>query len=156
MGARLGLEGALYRNSATYNAPVLVKVDNCTDLTLSLEKAEADITTRGSAGWKVVAAALKDGTIDFSMIKDSTDPNYVAFRDSFMASGMAAGAIEVFVMSADVDEPDSEGLRATIMVSKWNDNQQLTEGQKVDVSIRPTYSLHPPQWVQGSPYSAYD
>ncbi len=156
MGVRLGLEAVLYRNTGTYNVPVLVKVDNVKDLTLNLEKGEADVTTRGNNGWKAMVGVLKDATIDFGMVWNTSDANFAAIRDSFMASDVTGATIEFFVMSADVDEADAEGLRASFMVSKFTKNEALEEAQSVDVTIRPTFSTHAPEWVEGGPYSAYD
>jgi hypothetical protein len=156
MGVRLGLEGVLYRNSGTYEAPTLVRVDNCRDLTLNLEKNTADVTTRGNNGWRAMIGVLKDSTIDFGMIWNTEDANFQAIKDAFLASSLAAQSIEFFVMSADIDEADSEGLRATFMVERFTKNEPLEEAQNVDVSIRPTFADHAPEWVEGGPYAAFD
>lgn len=156
MGVRLGLEAVLYRNTGTYNVPVLVKVDNCKDLTLNLEKNDSDVTTRGNNGWRAKVGVLKDGTVDFSMVWNTSDTNFQAIKDAFLASSVASASIEFFVLSADADETDSEGLRATFMVTKFTKNEALEEAQMVDVSITPTYATHAPEWVSGTTFGAYD
>jgi hypothetical protein len=153
---RLGLEAVLYRNSGTYGSPTLVAVTNVKDLTLNLEKATADVSTRGNAGWRAMIGALKDATIDFGMVWNTSDANFTAIRDAFLANDLAGQSIEFFVMSADVDETDSQGLRATFMVEKFTKNEALEDSQGVDVTIRPTFSDHAPQWVAAGPYSGFD
>lgn len=153
---RLGLEAVLYVNTGSYGSPTLVKVDNVKDLTLSLEKNTADVTTRGNNGWRAMLGVLKDATVDFGMVWNTSDPNFVLIRNAFLATTLAAQTLEFFVLSADVDEADCEGLRASFMVEKFVKNEQLEEAQNVDVSIRPTYATVAPQWVTGGPYSAFD
>jgi predicted secreted protein len=153
---RLGLEAKLYRNAGTYEAPELVEVDNVKDLTLNLEKNTADVTTRGSGGWRQMVAVLRDGTIDFGMLYKPSDANFQAIRDAFLADDLDDQSIEFFVMSTDVDDADSEGLRATFMVEKFTANQPLEEAQMFDVTIRPTVAAHNPAWVTGGAYGAYD
>ena len=65
MTIKLGMEAKLYRNTGTYALPTWVEMINVKDLTLNLEAGEADVTTRGNAGWKATIAALKDGSIEF-------------------------------------------------------------------------------------------
>lgn len=153
---RLGLEGKLYRNTGNYAVPVLSEVTNIKDLTLNLEKNTADVTTRGSLGWRQMVAVLKDSTIDFNMVWRPSDTHFAAIKTAFLATDVDAGSIEFFILSADVDEADSEGLRATFMVEKFSKNEPLEEAQNVDVTIRPTISDHPPEWVTGGTYAAYD
>jgi predicted secreted protein len=159
MGLRLGLEAKLYRNTGTLGSasPTLNPIDNCRDLTITLEKNEADVTTRGANGWRQLVGVLKDATIEFSMIKDGADADYVAIRDAFYAASAPATQLDIFVMSADVDESDSEGIRAVCIVTGLTDNQPLEEAQTVDVTLRPTYfPAMPPAVVTGTTYGAYD
>jgi hypothetical protein len=152
MALRLGIDAKLYRNTGNYATPVLNPVDNCRDLTLGLEKNEADVTTRGNDGWRALVGVLKEATIEFNMIADGADEDYIAFRDAFLNNTN----IEVFVMSADVDEADSEGLRATCSVLGFTRNEPLEEALNIDVTLRPTYNTNAPEWVDGSDIAAYD
>ena len=68
MTIKLGMEAKLYRNTGTYAAPTWVEMTNVKDVTLNLEAGEADVTTRGNAGWRATIAALKDGSIEFEMV----------------------------------------------------------------------------------------
>jgi predicted secreted protein len=156
MAVRLGIEGKLYRNSGTYGGPTLVEVTNVKDVTLNLEKATADITTRGSLGWRQMVGTLRDATVDFQMVWNTGDANFTAIKNAFLANDVAGQTMELFIMSTDVDDADSEGLRASFMVEKFTRNEALEDAMTVDVTIRPTFSANPPAWVSGTPYAAYD
>jgi hypothetical protein len=96
MGVRLGLEAKLYRNTGTSGSPTWTEMTNVKDLTLNLEASEADVTTRGNAGWRATLAALKDASIEFEMVWDTADAAFTAIKDAFF--GRIAGAA-----SRDVD-----------------------------------------------------
>lgn len=156
MAAVLGLEAVIYRNTGTYGTPVLSPVTNVKDLTLNLEKGTTDVTTRATNGWRTMIGVLKDATIDFQMIWDTSDTHFAAIKDAFLATSLAAQTLEFFIMSADVDTSGSEGLRASCMVEKFTRNEPLEEAITVDVTIRPTSATNAPAWVTGSTYAAYD
>src|SRR5690606_3721511 len=107
---KLGMEAKLYRNTGTYAAPTWVEMLNVKDLTLNLEASEADVTTRGNAGWRATIAALKDGSIEFEMVWDTGDPDFTAIKDAFFGNT----SIEFAVMDGAVASSGSQGLRATM------------------------------------------
>ncbi|MGL6097131.1 MAG: phage tail tube protein [Fimbriiglobus sp.] len=142
MGARLGLDAKLYRNTGSFLAPAWDEVDNVKDVTLTLEAGEADVTTRGNNGWRATVATLKDAGIEFEMVWDSADPDFSAFRDAFLNRG----AVEVAVMDGPIAQSGSQGLRATCMVTKFTRTEPLEEAITVAVTIKPTFSDNPPIW----------
>ena len=73
MSIKLGMNGKLYRNTGTYEAPAWEEIANAKDVTLSLETGEADVTTRANNGWKASKATLKDGSVEFEMVWDTED-----------------------------------------------------------------------------------
>jgi hypothetical protein len=155
MGLRVGLEAKLYRNTGTAGSasPTLNEVGNCRDLTLGMEKNTTDVTVRANNGWRANKGVLKDGTIEWSMIADGEDADYVAFRDAFLNNT----DVDIFVMSSDVDNADSEGLRAVVSINNFTRNEPLEEALTVDITAQPTYfPAMPPHWVTGSTYGAYD
>ena len=96
---KLGMEAKLYRNTGSFAAPTWVEMTNVKDLTLNLEAAEADVTTRGNAGWRATIAALKDGSIEFEMVWDPADAGFTAIQDAYFNNT----TVEFAVM--DGDEP---------------------------------------------------
>ena len=65
MSTRLGMDAKLYRNAGSFGSPIWTEVTNVKDLTLNLEKGEADVTTRANGGWRATVGTLKDASIDF-------------------------------------------------------------------------------------------
>ena len=100
MGVKLGLDAKLYRNTGTSGSPTWVEMTNVKDLTLNLEASEADVTTRGNAGWRATLAALKDASIEFEMVWDTADAAFTAIKDAFFGST----SVEFAVMDGDIDD----------------------------------------------------
>ncbi|MEQ8789483.1 MAG: phage tail tube protein [Pirellulaceae bacterium] len=147
MSTRLGMDAKLYRNTGDYATPVWVEVSNVKDVTLNLEKGEADVTTRANGGWRATVGTLKDASIEFQMVWDTVDAGFDAIRQAFFNNT----PLEFAVMDGDITDPDSEGLRATFDIFNFTRNEALEEAIMVDVSIKPTYADNAPEWITGGP-----
>lgn len=147
MATRLGMDAKLYRNTGTYALPTWVEVSNVKDVTLNLEKGEADVTTRANQGWRATVGTLKDASIEFQMVWDTVDAGFDAIRQAFFNNT----PLEFAVMDGDITDPDSEGLRATFDIFNFTRNEALEEAILVDVSIKPTYAANAPEWMTGGP-----
>lgn len=143
MTIKLGMEAKLYRNSGTYAAPTWVEMINVKDLTLNLEAGEADVTTRGNAGWRATIAALKDGSIEFEMVWDTGDADFTAIQQAFFGNT----DLEFAVMDGDVASSGSQGLRATMAITNFSRSEALEEAIGVSVTAKPTYADNPPEWM---------
>ena len=143
MAVRLGLDAKLYRNTGTFAAPVWNEVKNVKDVTLNLEAGEADVTTRGNAGWRATVATLKDGSIEFEMVWDTADDDFAAIRDTFLNRA----GVEFAVMDGDITLTGSQGLQATCIVTNFSRNESLEEAFPLSVTVKPTFSVNPPSWV---------
>jgi hypothetical protein len=162
MAALLGMNAKLYRlttgtraswASADSNgisiaaAPSnLDEIVNVKDLSLSLSTDKADVTTRGNNGWKATEPTLKDGTINFQMVFDSSDADFTALQRAFLNNTVIALA----ALSGDKATVGSQGLWADFKVSNFTKSENLTEAQMYDVELTPAYSSVAPQWVQVS------
>jgi predicted secreted protein len=145
MSTRLGMDAKLYRNTASFGSPTWTEVTNVKDLTLNLEKGEADVTTRANGGWRATVGTLKDASIEFQMVWDTADAGFSAMQQAFFSNT----PIEFAVMDGDITDPDSEGLRATFDIFSFTRNEALEEAIMVDVTIKPTYAANAPQWING-------
>ncbi len=143
MTVKLGLEAKLYRNSASYDTPGWSEMTNVKDVTLSLEAGEADVTTRGNGGWRATIAALKDGSIEFEMVWDTQDAGFTAVQSAFFGNT----DVEFAVMDGSMEQTGSQGLRATMSITNFSRNEPLEEAITVSVTAKPTYALHPPEWI---------
>ncbi len=81
---KLGLEAVLTIDG--------VEITNVKDLTVSLEKAEADASTRANNGWRATVGTLKDASIEFTVLNKEGDSPSDCFK--------VYGAVVIRVMSA--------------------------------------------------------
>jgi len=63
--AKLGLEAVLTIDG--------VEITNGKDLTVNLEKAETDASTRANNGWRANLGTLKDASIEFAVLNNEGD-----------------------------------------------------------------------------------
>lgn len=138
----LGKDCKLYRNTGSYGTPTWNEIPNVKDLGLDLETSEADVTTRGNNGWEAVVAALNRGGINFQMVYDTADPDFVALRDAYLNKTTT----EFAVMDGDITVSGKQGLRATCMMVTFSMTENLEEAVMVDVAIKPTYAANAPSW----------
>lgn len=144
MAFKLGLETKLYYDTDGADVTAWVENTNVRDLTLNLETATDDVTTRGGNGFRQTAATLKDGSTDFQMIYDPADPHFAAFKDAFF--NPADRVIGIWVADGDQVTSGTQGLKADMMVTNFTINQNLEEAVKVDVTVAPTFSAYTPNW----------
>lgn len=143
MGVKLGMDAKLYRNTGSYGTPVWNEVENVKDVTLNLEAGEADVTTRGNAGWRANIATLKDASLEFEMVWDTADDDFTAIRTAFLTNG----TVEFAVLDGDITTAGSQGLRASMAITNFSRAEPLEEAIKVSVTAKPTYADNPPEWM---------
>lgn len=119
-----------------------IELTNVQDVTLNLEKSEADVTTRGNNGWRARKGTLKDGTIDFKMVWDDTDDNFNILKDAFL-DGNVVGV-------QCLSETDGSGLEADMEVFSFTRNEALEEAIVANVTLKIARSDTPPEWVEAS------
>jgi predicted secreted protein len=145
MAIRLGIDCKLYfNNGGDWAAPTWQEIGNARDVNLSLETGEADVTTRGNAGWRATLATLKEGSIEFEMIWDTEDDAFAAFQQAYFSNA----PIEVAAMDGDVAASGSSGLHAEFSVTNFSRNEPLEEAVTASVTIKPTYSANAPEWLE--------
>ena len=147
MATRLGMDAKLYQNTGSYATPTWEEIGNVKDVTLNLEKGEADVTTRANNGWRATVGTLKDASIEFQMVWDTLDTGFDAIRQAFFSNT----PIEFAVMDGAITDLDAEGLRATFDIFNFTRNEALEEAIMVDVTIKPTYADNAPEWITGGP-----
>lgn len=109
------------------------ELDAAKDVNLPLDKAEADMTSRKNKGWKNTRGGLKDASLTFEMIWDSTDLNIRAVRTAYMTNVQMAMAI----MDGDIAVNDNEGFIANFEIMNFDFQQPLEEGVTIAVTAKP-------------------
>lgn len=143
----LGKDCKLYRNTGTYATPTWNIIDSAADVTLELETAEADVTTRGNNGWRANVATLKDASIQFEMVWDPAADDNTALVNAFLNNSV----IELLVLDGPVSTNGSQGLRASCMITGFSRSEPLEEAVKTQVTAKPTLAANPPSWFVVTP-----
>lgn len=143
MGAILGADCKLYRNTGTVNSPTWDEVTIVRDLTLNLEKGEADATTRGAGGWEQILAGLKKASVDFEIVWDKASADFTAFKDAFFNGT----TVECAVLDGVANTNGTSGLRSDMAVIAFNRNEQLQQAVNAGIKMRPGYSSTAPSWM---------
>ncbi len=143
MGFKLGMEAVLnYKVDGQGAGGAWTELTNVRDVTLNLEAAEADLTTRGNQGWRANVATLKSATIEFEMVWDTADAGFTAIRNAYLNNAIIGFQV--------LDDTGGEGLQADFMISSFSRSEPLEEGITVSVSAKVAYSATPPSWIGGA------
>lgn len=124
----------------------LAIVSGVRDNTATLEKGEADVTTRDNDGWEATQTTLKKASIEFDLIYDPTKASHKALLKSYLSST----TIAIAALDGDKATAGVEGLWADFVVTTFTKAEQLQEGQSVSVTLKPALSDVPPEWVRTS------
>lgn len=136
MSIVLGFNAKLFRGEAGSQASILMT--NVRDLTLNIEKGEADITTRASNGWRSTIGTLKSGTLEFQMNYDTQDEDYNAVKNAFINDKNIA-----FFIS----DGEGNGLDADFSITAFNEEQPSEDVIKISVTAKPATVSRAPQFV---------
>ena len=143
MSIKLGLDAKLYFCAAGIGGtPTWTELTNVKNVTLSLQKGEADVTTRANSGWKATAATLKEGSIEFEMVWDTADAGFTAIKNAWFNNTLVGLA----VMDGPVATVGSQGLWADCAIIDFSRDEPLEDALTVKVTAKPTYSVNAPIW----------
>lgn len=139
----VGLECIAYRNTGTSGTPIWTPCDNVKDVTLNLEKGEADVSRRGSGGWKDRKGTLKDASVDLGLVWVAAGTDCAAFRSGFLSGD----PIEMAFASGPIATIGTEYFRCVFEVFKFTKEEPLEDGVTHSVNIKKTYSATVPTFV---------
>jgi hypothetical protein len=146
MATRLGLDGKLYYNANSYASPDWQELTRIKDVTINQSLGEADVSTRAGAGWREMVGTLLDGSVDFSLLQapvGEVDAAFDAVSDAFYGRT----DIEFLILNGAIGEAGVRGLRATMIVTKFDETQGLEDATMHDVTIRPTPAANAPERI---------
>jgi hypothetical protein len=142
MGYKLGKDCKAYvftnvltqKWDGTGAAPTHTEMPNVKDVTVNLETGEADITTRANNGWRATAATLKNGSVDFEMLWDASDPGFSKIQTAWSNSA----EIGLAFMDGAIDGAGNSGLASNFTVTNFSRSEPLEEAVKVSVTVKPS------------------
>lgn len=158
MGALLGLNAKLYSATtrATWGtlgtdgythegaAPTLTEMTNVKDLSINVETSEADVTTRGNAGWEASLATTKKAELSFNMVYDTSDAGLLLVQKSYFTNAN----LPLAVLDGPKATTGTRGFWADWMVTKFEKTENLGDAQMVSVTLKPGYSSVAPEPVK--------
>jgi len=149
MAVKLGIDGKLYYCAAGIGGtPEWTEVTAAKDVTCTINKGEADVSTRGGGGWKATIGAMKDASIEFEIVYDDADAAVQAILDAFLAGSILGLA----VAKGDITVNGTKVFMADCAVLKFDEKEPLENAITISVTAKPTFSANQPQFVTiGSP-----
>ena len=134
MGAKIGLECVMSRNTSTYGSPVWVTVDIARDVKIGISKGEGDVSRRGGGGFKMTRGTLIDGSVTVQFVKDTANASWLAFRTAFYGRT----AMDLAFTDEAIATSGATGFRAIYEVMKFEDGEPLDGAATTDVELKPT------------------
>lgn len=145
--SKLGLEMRTYLNTGAMATPTWSEVELVRDETINLSKTLVDVTTRKSGGWRLQRGALKEASVDFSLLYVPGDEDFETFRDAFLDD-----STQVIMGFFDGDVTASgthTGLHAAFNVTAFGQPRNLEDAVIVEVTVVPdleAVTLTAPTW----------
>jgi len=142
MALVLSEDAVLFRNTGTYAVPVWDAITEVKDLSITQNKSKVDVTTRASGGHVESVDGLKENSIEWSMLYNTSDTDFAAL----MAAYFANTAVPLYAADGAA-VTGTEGLRASCMITQANVSQTLGEALMVDFVADPVKNADsPPVW----------
>lgn len=132
---KLGRNCSINRNTGTYAVPVWSPMILVKDATFNLDATEADASVRGSGGYALTVATLLNASIEFEIVEDVADANWIAMSAAFNG----ATTLECTVLNGPASVAGNTGLRAHWAILTFNRNEQLTGLVTRNVTMKPAW-----------------
>lgn len=144
MGAKAGIEMKLYRNTGTAEAPQWSEMLNTRDVNLDFSKGEADVSNRGSGGWKSYKGTLKDFVAEFGMVYDPADETFQAVEASFLNNT----TMDLAFADGDITVNGTKVIRDQCEIFGFKRSEGMEEAVIYDCSAKRGFSTTPPDFYE--------
>ncbi|MBN2559917.1 MAG: hypothetical protein JXQ75_03180 [Phycisphaerae bacterium] len=128
----LGKDAKLYYGPADTELASLTELTNVRNAKVTLSAGEADVSTRGNAGWKATAPTQRECTLEFEMLWLPGDAGFEALKTAFLASGTVALA----ALTGASDATNSEGPRGNWSIIDFSRDEGLEAAIIVSVTAK--------------------
>jgi hypothetical protein len=128
----LGMNAKIYIGETGDEVADMSVMDNCSDVTLSMDRGEADITTRANQGWRSMVGTLRECSVEFKQIWKPGDANFESIKDAFLNST----TVELAVLDGDKDTVGSQGPKGSFSITGFKRNEPLEEAITIDVTAK--------------------
>ena len=107
------------------------QIKDAKDVTLNIERGDADVTTRNANGWRAHMGTLKDASIEFDILTGGDAfPSLLS-----MFTGRTSASVAV--------SGGNLSFSATMVVTNFGVSQPLEDAEGVSVTLRPAMGTTP-------------
>lgn len=139
MAVKVGYEHKAYRDvSGTWTL-----MSNVKDVEISLQRDRADVTTRGTNGWKTEKPTLATMEVTFEMNYDPASADYTALANAFFNNTN----IEMAFADGPIATEGTVYFTGNFGVAEFSQNEPLAEAVSVSVTLVPSDPTTPPTRV---------
>ena len=124
---KLGFENHLYIGSA--GSAAATELTGITDVAITLESPEVDVTARNSGKFKTYIPGMIDARVEFKIFADADDSALTTIRNAWLGRG---------AFSLKVDLGDNAFFQSDVIVSNFSNDQATEEATAYNVSLKPT------------------
>lgn len=142
-GLRVGVNQALFYNSATYGTPTWVEITAAKDVTLNLQKSEAVVKARLST-WEQNLPAIKSLSIEWDMLGDTSLTPFNVIRDAFISDTLVDLAV---CDDAAIATSGADYFRSECYIFEFTVEQKLEDAESVKCAAKRAYSTNAPAWT---------
>jgi predicted secreted protein len=125
---RLGIKAKMYFGTAGEPGVPTGELSNVTDVTITLDASEADVTTRNNDGFRATIAGLKECTIEFDMLYLPDDAGFTAIRTAWLNSEQ--------IHLAALTSEKGEGPVGDFSITGFSRSESLEEAIKYSVTAK--------------------
>ena len=101
------------------------EIEDAKDVTLNIERGDADVTTRKAAGWRMHMPTLKDATLEFNLLTGGA--SFGTILEKFTSREEVAVAVSGSNIS----------FSAKMVVMNCSPSQPLEDGEAASITLRP-------------------
>ena len=138
MKLQLGFEAKMFVGPA--GSTPTTEAKNVKELTINLESAEVDATSRASGKFKIYLPGLIDAGLEFKMNVDEDDTILTTIRTAWLARTPIAAKVEL---------GDGMAFDADFIITNFTNEQSLEDVVAYSVTMKPTMTDtdRPPQII---------
>lgn len=135
-GPKVGINGAVLRNSGSYGTPTLAEIELIRDVTPAFPWDMGDASTRTSRA-KLYAKTQVDFQIQVVCRMDDSDTGFQLLYDAAMSP---TTVLDLHVLDGPVTEEGAAGVRFHALVSLTGESQGVGDVQYATFELKPGYS----------------
>jgi predicted secreted protein len=125
---RLGIKGKMYYGTAGSTGIPTKELSNITDVTITLDASEADVTTRDNDGFRATVGGLKECTIEFDMLYLAKDDGFTAIKNAWLKGEQ--------IHLAALTSANGEGPVGDFSITGFSRSEPLEEEIKYSVTAK--------------------